>query len=742
MSPSTPGDAARSVPVRSQHEPEPVPVPKPELDELQGHGQEQAFLPGSAPSCMSVPQLPDDGVVPLVAENEAKTSGVLSSPTTPVPSFEKKVAPDQNDKSSWSSAFVTAVAVPVRPKGPSLLTQQLAEARGILVATGQSLDTSHSGLRPQHSSCDPAIGSVPKQSSRAQESDKKIQTTNDEPERRDDSDDSSLTPRASPRAVPMATTTAAVSTFSLPHRVTNTILPRTGGSSDIADEEQRLRGHVDLIGSNGRTFSSERTDRNRKPKDLPPIHRTYSDTLASPHDVVTMTPEQDDDQAQKGLDHASTAEERSPARPRKPDHRLSMGPEKVWSIGSDDLNNDQDGLVEKSIAEVLAGVEPNTRSRKASHSLRFFKEGLPEEKIRRRDSRLATSREKLLAADDAMLDRHIGSLHGGDQIRGLQPSPGQTEGIPGRFMRTRTFPLQSTDTHHHDTEASDYFQAHIRDKGHAAPQTPLERETVPTEKDQPTDYPTIEEDEEPQEGGSDVAVEDADLSSEEKISSAVFVPHKAPQDVPKRPVESEVVFDAPGKTHQRNDDGASWLVKADEPEADEPGTSEAIAEHTAHDTSHHQVRAGHHDLGVETSTQPAPLPTATIENEVAPQDMAKPPQVFSPGYEEHVHNHQLAPEKPLDAIELIPYRHQVGGHTTLWRFSKRAVCKQLNNRENEFYEKIERYHRDLLPFLPRYVQRRVYVKQPWLVITDTDVNVGTLVFSMSLFLSNLAGSRL
>jgi hypothetical protein len=29
------------------------------------------------------------------------------------------------------------------------------------------------------------------------------------------------------------------------------------------------------------------------------------------------------------------------------------------------------------------------------------------------------------------------------------------------------------------------------------------------------------------------------------------------------------------------------------------------------------------------------------------------------------------------------------------------VCKQLNNRENEFYEKIEKYHRDLLAFLPR-----------------------------------------
>jgi hypothetical protein len=60
-------------------------------------------------------------------------------------------------------------------------------------------------------------------------------------------------------------------------------------------------------------------------------------------------------------------------------------------------------------------------------------------------------------------------------------------------------------------------------------------------------------------------------------------------------------------------------------------------------------------------------------------------------------------KQPLDAIELIPYRHQVGGHTTMWRFSKRAVCKQLNNRENEFYEKVERFHPKLLQFLPRYV---------------------------------------
>ncbi|KAF3385552.1 Inositol hexakisphosphate kinase 1 [Penicillium rolfsii] len=58
---------------------------------------------------------------------------------------------------------------------------------------------------------------------------------------------------------------------------------------------------------------------------------------------------------------------------------------------------------------------------------------------------------------------------------------------------------------------------------------------------------------------------------------------------------------------------------------------------------------------------------------------------------------------PLGAVELKPYRHQVGGHTTVFRFSRRAVCKQLNNRENEFYERIERRHPEMLVFLPRYI---------------------------------------
>lgn len=69
----------------------------------------------------------------------------------------------------------------------------------------------------------------------------------------------------------------------------------------------------------------------------------------------------------------------------------------------------------------------------------------------------------------------------------------------------------------------------------------------------------------------------------------------------------------------------------------------------------------------------------------------------------HTHFHDAkARQAPLQAVELKPYKHQVGGHTNVYSFSKQAICKQLNNRENEFYEVIERRHPELLKFLPRY----------------------------------------
>lgn len=54
-------------------------------------------------------------------------------------------------------------------------------------------------------------------------------------------------------------------------------------------------------------------------------------------------------------------------------------------------------------------------------------------------------------------------------------------------------------------------------------------------------------------------------------------------------------------------------------------------------------------------------------------------------------------------VELRPFHNKVGGHTAIFRFSKRAVCKALMNRENVWYEAVERRHLKLLQFMPKYI---------------------------------------
>lgn len=66
-----------------------------------------------------------------------------------------------------------------------------------------------------------------------------------------------------------------------------------------------------------------------------------------------------------------------------------------------------------------------------------------------------------------------------------------------------------------------------------------------------------------------------------------------------------------------------------------------------------------------------------------------------------VSNMRRSSLRPPQAIELNPFSHQVGGHTLLYRISRHAVCKKLNNRENKFYETIEQFHPELLDFMPR-----------------------------------------
>jgi inositol-hexakisphosphate 5-kinase len=211
-------------------------------------------------------------------------------------------------------------------------------------------------------------------------------------------------------------------------------------------------------------------------------------------------------------------------------------------------------------------------------------------------------------------------------------------------------------------------------------------------------------------------------SGEEQISSALFVPHKASHDSPEHEVLSRGDRDQLRSLSHRSDRAGSeeWLVEHQVPPrgGDDILVGKASPHdllEAMHDITPDQERDNyfsdalhspdlHHDAvseaGYSTKDEESSL---TDDTETTPTDRSNGKHYMSKNHKDHLHRHQQLANAPLEAIELIPYRHQVGGHTTMWRFSKRAVCKQLNNRENEFYERIERYHPKLLKFMPRYV---------------------------------------
>lgn len=55
------------------------------------------------------------------------------------------------------------------------------------------------------------------------------------------------------------------------------------------------------------------------------------------------------------------------------------------------------------------------------------------------------------------------------------------------------------------------------------------------------------------------------------------------------------------------------------------------------------------------------------------------------------------------SVELRPFKNKVGGHTAIFRFSEKAVCKALMNRENLWYEAVEQKHLELWKFMPKYI---------------------------------------
>jgi inositol-hexakisphosphate kinase len=449
------------------------------------------------------------------------------------------------------------------------------------------------------------------------------------------------------------------------------------------------------------------------------------------------------------------------------DARQTKPSEKAWSIGKPgNKDSHGGGQVEKSITEALAGIEHNNRSRKASHSLGFFKEGLPEDGLKRRDtksrgrSKDGNTRPKTPSEHEhgkqwdgkstaSRENATLQSLKSGSKPP-LQSPLEQDEDLA---LQTQELSLNSTqilttEEGYFDVEppaARDSAEelrtlppqllAEIR-KHHnltpgAPPGTSFSRSIPVTASERATPFDgTLSQTGEEDEDGSEltqVKSTDDEDSGEEQISSALFVPHQTPHESPELPRDEVCAKEAISALDPRRLDrthSQQWLeehevlsnevdnkyieknVKTRRPtltggvhahkypviEQDQNGISDASdLEQDSHDDNGYYTTTGDES---SLTDDPDTTPTGSLKNTLRQTKSHKHSSATQPP----------KPTQPLEAIELIPYRHQVGGHTTMWRFSKRAVCKQLNNRENEFYEQVERHHPKLLNFLPRCVQ--------------------------------------
>ncbi len=512
-------------------------------------------------------------------------------------------------------------------------------------------------------------------------------------------------------------------------------------TSDITPFNSLLVGHRDLLSSRrGRGTSLERTEKEKRVQDFSTsvfsINPGDTGMINSPAPHSPTAPITNSDNPFLDGVRASYRSWR--------DAHPEIAAEKAWSFGEQASGEVPEGQVEKSVAEALAGIEPNSRSRKASHSLRFFREGLPEEKPKRREPKESGRLKDKLPRMKDLVPSDIGTVDDGNETNSLNKAgddlissgleaplstsggtgqPRESNGLPGNLSpqvgkRLNALPAQLLDDlrkQHNLTPSPSKGFSFSR----SLPVIESERrkssgEPQEAPNDDMTHTVTGEK--------KSITKDEDEESGEEQISSALFVPHKTSHDSPDHEVLGRADQDQSGSSSKRGDQPGSeeWLVEHEVPprdgddivagKASPHDLLEAVHDHTPEQELDNYFPDALQSPGIPFDTaSEAGYSTKddessfTDDTETTPTGRSSVRRNMVENQKDHLHRHQQIAKAPLEAIELIPYRHQVGGHTTMWRFSKRAVCKQLNNRENEFYERIERYHPKLLKFMPRYV---------------------------------------
>jgi len=173
------------------------------------------------------------------------------------------------------------------------------------------------------------------------------------------------------------------------------------------------------------------------------------------------------------------------------------------------------------------------------------------------------------------------------------------------------------------------------------------------------------------------------LSLLEPVSSATYIPHKSEKNQDQiQHLEEATDLKV---TSNSIDDGST------------SGRSDCASIVTSHSTLQEEI--------IEQEQPEQRNPGVTFAKHDETFEFEHPHLYEESGQQTHqnVSEGQEGDNKFQLAVELTPFNNKVGGHTAIFRFSHRAVCKALVNRENTWYETIEQNHEDILKFMPRYI---------------------------------------
>lgn len=350
-----------------------------------------------------------------------------------------------------------------------------------------------------------------------------------------------------------------------------------------------------------------------------------------------------------------------------------------------------------------SGQASNARSRKASHYLGLFRENEVDEK-RQADKQRA---KEISEAGDRLAIEET-TEDGEEQTP--KPAPSVSEDIEALEDGNSVTISRDRLAHHLPIDLLE----EIRNHHHLAPGVAREilyAKEIPTweghlEREDTQDQAQHDEDEE---------------AGSEHISSAVYYPHQGLK-LEDSPTEAQIAQHKQDRSSQQtksaqkdnlppdhvefslrsNDGGMSDQLQGEISISHVPATQDfeqlpapalPADKHTFSDSDNESdAYASGYESNVSENQETTPTATPQAH-------LHRNPPRESPTKAQRSHQ----PPEPIGAVELKPYRHQVGGHNTVYRFSRRAVCKQLNSKENVFYETVEKYHPELLGFMPRYI---------------------------------------